>query len=53
MRAMTLSGYRCLLGGMQRAEKLAEDGEPWTAEPVARHRLALDRYGAEWGLRLE
>jgi len=42
-----LSGYRCLLAGIERAEKLAEDGEPRAAELAKRYRLALRRYGAE------
>ena len=48
-----LNGYRCLLGGMERAEELQEDGEPWAAELIARYRLALLRCGEEWGLRVE
>jgi len=48
-----LNGYRCLLGGIERAEELPEDGEPWAAELVTRYRLALDRYGERWGLRVE
>ena len=46
-------GYRCLLGAIERAEELGEYGMPWPAELVARYRLALDRYGAGWGLRIE
>jgi len=49
----TLNGYRCLLGGMERAKEAADDGEPWGAELVARYRLALDRYGEERGVKLD
>lgn len=48
-----LNGYRCLLGGMERATELLECGEPWADELVALYREALDRYGEAHGVRLD
>ena len=48
-----VSGYRCLLAGEERAKEKWKDGDPCGAELVVRYRLALDRYGAEWGVRVE
>lgn len=42
-----LNGYRCLLGGMERATEAQEFDEPWAEELISRYREALDRYGSE------
>ena len=46
-------GYCCLLAGMERALEQQDHGEPWGRALVPAYRLALDCYGAEWGLKVE
>lgn len=48
-----LNGWRCLLGGMERAQEAEEWGDPWGPELVARYRKALDEYGELHGIRVE
>lgn len=48
-----LVGYRCLLGGLERAQEADEAGEPWGVELVARYSLALERYAERWGAQVE
>ena len=45
-----LEGYYCLLAGMERAQ---EQQEPWGRALAMGYRMALESYGAEWGLRIE
>lgn len=49
----TLDGYRCLLGGRERAQEAADDGEPWGPDLVQRYSETLLRYGEEWALTVE
>lgn len=48
-----LDGYRCLLGGLARAEEAAAEEEPWGPELVTRYRIALTNYGERFGIRPE
>lgn len=48
-----VAGYRCLFGGLERAQEAADDGEPWRAEFVALYRIALDCYREAWGIKPE
>lgn len=48
-----LSGYRCLLGMLERAEEARDLDEPWGPELVTRCRIALRNYGEQHGLRVE
>lgn len=45
------AGYTALLGGVQRAQELADEGEPWGRLLVTRWRLACDNYCREYGVR--
>ena len=47
-----LDGYRCLLGGLERAQEMAEEGEEWGGVLVARYLQALLAYGKLWGVKL-
>jgi hypothetical protein len=48
-----LNGYRCLLGGLERATESEEAGDAHGPELVRRYRLALERYGERWGVKIE
>ncbi len=43
-----VDGYHYLLAGLRRAEGIADEGEPWAPELVARWRQALDSYAARY-----
>jgi hypothetical protein len=45
-------GYDCLLKGLHRAKRDAEQAMPWAAELVLRYLQAMDDYIARHGVRM-
>ena len=42
------AGYRSLYSGLERARRLAADGEAWAPELLLRYRATLRRYRRRW-----